>query len=434
MDPARTPLLEQPGLWAGLAAVAIALVWWRWRRRQQRLVQLEREVRTLAGSALPFPHGDPDDAIGRVRRAVHLMSEDLRRRIDVLERDRAERERIVAHMSDGVALLDGSNRILRANHSLGALLGMPLPPVPGTPLREVLRAPEVDALVGRARSLHHAVDTEFRPGGHDPRIVTATATPLGPSASDSLLLVLHDRTEEERTLRVRQDFVANVSHELRTPLTSLRGYAETLLEGGLEDAENREGFVRVIRDQAVRLAALIDDLLSLAALEAPGSPLRIEHFDLRELAEQSVRTMAPRAEQAGLGLSLVPGEPVPVAADRARLEQVVANLVDNALKYTERGSVTLRVGTGDRGAWCEIADTGPGIPLEDQPRIFERFYRVDKARSREKGGTGLGLSIVRHILSLHGGQVSVRSKPGQGSVFRVELPPAAPRHAVTSPS
>jgi two-component system phosphate regulon sensor histidine kinase PhoR len=335
-------------------------------------------------------------------------------------------------MSDGVALLDGSNRILRANHSLAAMLGTPLPPVPGTPLRDVLRAPEVEALVGRSRAVHHAVEIEFRHGGADPRVMNATATPLGPSASDSLLLVLHDRTEEERTVRMRQDFVANVSHELRTPLTSLRGYAETLLEGGLEDVQNRERFVRVIRDQAVRLAALIDDLLSLATLEAPGTRLRIERFDLRDLAEQSVRNMAPRAVQTGLSLTVVPGDPVPVAADRARLEQVVANLVDNALKYTERGGVTLRVGTGDRGAWCEVADTGPGIPLEDQPRIFERFYRVDKARSREKGGTGLGLSIVRHILALHGGQVSVRSRPNQGTVFRIELPPTAERRSVVT--
>jgi two-component system phosphate regulon sensor histidine kinase PhoR len=242
-----------------------------------------------------------------------------------------------------------------------------------------------------------------------------------------VLLVLHDLTAMEAANRVRQDFVANVSHELRTPLTSLRGYAETLLGGGLEDADHREGFVRTIHDQAVRLEALIADLLSLAELERPGAGLRLAALDLREVVERQAAALRPRATAAGLALHVEGGEPVPVEADRARIEQVIANLLDNAVKYTERGEISVMLGGDSDRAWCEVVDTGPGIPHEDQPRIFERFYRVDKARSREKGGTGLGLSIVKHIVQLHGGTVTVRSSPGQGSTFRFEIPRAPHR-------
>jgi two-component system phosphate regulon sensor histidine kinase PhoR len=237
-----------------------------------------------------------------------------------------------------------------------------------------------------------------------------------------VLLVVHDLSESDALQRLRQDLVANVSHELRTPLTSLRGYAETLLEGGLDDVEHREGFVRIIRDQAVSLQALVEDLLSLAEMERPDSALRLETFDLRLLAAEQVAAFRDAAKRADLSLELVPGEPVSVTADRVRLSQAIANLVDNALKYTEHGGVRVVLGVRDAIAWCEVRDTGPGIPSEDLPRVFERFYRVDKARSRAKGGTGLGLSIVKHAVALHDGVVALESLVGQGSTFRFEIP------------
>jgi len=217
-----------------------------------------------------------------------------------------------------------------------------------------------------------------------------------------------------------------VSHELRTPLTSLRGYAETLLAGGLEDPEHREGFVRVIRDQAMRLQAMTEDLLSLAELERPGAAIEARPFDLRVALLAVLGTFRDEAARRHLTLELEPGEPVVVVADRLRIEQAVANLVDNALKYTESGGVTLRAGRDGAVAFAEVTDTGPGIPEDDQGRVFERFFRVDRARSRERGGTGLGLSIVKHIAELHGGSVRLVSAPGRGSTFRLELPPPAP--------
>ena len=426
---ARVAGLEGSLLRLALAAAAAALllsvplVLWTTSRQVARLAELERATNRLAaGEADARAREQPADELGRLGRAINAMAAERRARLETLERERDERERILASMSDGVALIGGDGRIARMNRALAELLGRPLPAVPGTPLTEYARAPELDDLLAQTRAHGAGREAELRLWGVQPRRVRASATPLEGGGAGALLLVVRDLSEAETLARVRQDFVANAAHELRTPLTSLRGYAETLLDGGLEDREHREDFVRVIRDQAMRLEDLVADLLSLAELERPGATLRFEAFDLREAAARVASALRPRALEAGLVFELEPGTPLAVRADRARMEQVFANLIDNAIKYTERGSVTVRLGGDAARAWCEVADTGLGIPPEDQPRIFERFYRVEKTRSREKGGTGLGLSIVRHIVTLHGGGASVESRVGQGSVFRFEIP------------
>ncbi|MBI5711396.1 MAG: HAMP domain-containing protein [Candidatus Eisenbacteria bacterium] len=411
-----------------LALLASApLLAWVAGRLATRIRALETVAERLGrGDATARARETPEDELGRLGRAMNRMAAEGRARLEALESERDERERILAHMRDGVALVDGAGRVVRMNRSFAELLGAMLPAEPGTPFTEFVRGPELDGMIRAAHDEARVVEGGVRLWAPVPRSLHAVATPLGAANPGAVLLVLHDLTESERLDRVRQDFVANVSHELRTPLTSLRGYAETLLEGGLDDAANREGFVRVIRDQAVRLEALAADLLSLAELERPGARPRGERLDLRELAARQVAAFLPRAAQAGLALALAPGEPVPVDADRGRLEQVLANLLDNAVKYTERGGVSVSLGiSAGRRAWCEVADTGSGIPPEDQARVFERFYRVDKARSRAQGGTGLGLSIVKHIVSLHGGEVSLMSRPGAGSTFRFEIPAAS---------
>ncbi len=416
-------LLRQSLMAAAFALLAtFLLLYWLTDRHASRVAALQAVARQIGGGD-PTARAleQPDDELGRLGGALNEMASELRSRLDALARERDEREYILAHMSDGVALVDGDNRVVQCNHSLAEILGVARPATPGTRLAEFARVPELDDLLRRARGEARGVAADLRLWVPRPRFVRASATPLDPDGG-AVLIVLHDLTEIEAVNRVRQDFVANVSHELRTPLTSLRGYAETLLDGGLDDAEHREHFVRVIRDQAERLQALVDDLLSLAQLERPEADLRRERFDLRGLLAQQVAAFRKRADAAGLALVLEDGEPVELDADRARLEQVVANLLDNALKYTERGGVTVRAGADGARAWCEVVDTGSGIPAEDLPRVFERFYRVDKARSREKGGTGLGLSIVKHVLALHGGEVSATSTPGAGSTFRFELP------------
>ena len=428
------PLARVAGLEASLVGIALAaalvalllsvpLVLWATGRHVARLGQLERAANRLAaGEADTRAREQPADELGRLGRAINAMAAERRARLAALGRERDERERILAHMSDGVALLDGEGHIEHMNRRLAELLDRPLPALTGTPLAEFARAPELDDLLAEVRSRGASREAEIRLWGQEARRVRATVTPLAGPPAGGVLVVLHDLSESEALDRVRQDFVANAAHELRTPLTSLRGYADTLLDGGLDDRQHREGFVRVIRDQAVRLEALVADLLSLAELERPGAVLKLEPFDLREAATRVAGALRPRALEAGLALEIEPGTAQPVTADRARIEQVLANLLDNALKYTDRGGVTLRLGTESAGSWCEVEDTGVGIPAEELPRIFERFYRVEKARSRERGGTGLGLSIVKHIATLHGGEITVRSEPGVGTRFRFVIP------------
>jgi len=403
-----------------VSIVVLLAVGERFARRMRRLRVVARRIgEGEAGVRAPET---PDDDLGQLGRALNEMRGELDQRLEALRRERDDRERILSHMSDGVALLDGADRVVHVNDRFRTLLALPERPAPGSPFAARVRVPELAEMMAEARLEGRTIERELKPWTTRTGSARATVTPLGGVAPGPVLLVLHDLSHSEALQRLRQDFVANVSHELRTPLTSLRGYAETLLEGGLEDVEHRESFVRTIRDGAVRLQALVEDLLALAELERPDVTLRRESFDLRLVAEELVRGSRPLAERAGLTLDLEPGGPVPVEADRLRIEQAIANLLDNALKYTERGGVSVAVGLEDGRAWVEVRDSGAGIPAEDLPRIFERFYRVDKARSREKGGTGLGLSIVKHAVQLHGGDVSVRSRIGEGSVFRFDLP------------
>ncbi|OGF13821.1 MAG: hypothetical protein A2W00_02880 [Candidatus Eisenbacteria bacterium RBG_16_71_46] len=421
--------LDNALLRISLAAAALALllsvplVLWVAGREAARIRELEAVARRLgSGDPTARAREQPADELGQLGRAVNRMAGESRSRLEALGRERDERERILAHLRDGVALVDGAGRVIRMNRSCADLLGVALPAEAGVPFAEFVRSAELDALLKSARGEDRAREADVRLWTPGQWLLHAMAAPLPGAGEGAVLLVLHDLTEAERLNQVRQDFVANVSHELRTPLTSLRGYAETLLEGGLEDPENRERFVRVIRDQAVRLEAIAEDLLTLAGLERPEARLDLQRFDLREAAARQVAALRPRAAAAGLDLALEPGPELRVNADRRLVEQLLANLLDNAVKFTERGRVRVRIGESATRVWCEVEDTGCGIPEADQPRVFERFYRVDKARSRERGGTGLGLSIVKHIATLHGGEVSLRSRATEGSTFRVEIP------------
>jgi two-component system phosphate regulon sensor histidine kinase PhoR len=405
---------------ASAAIVFAALAAAREARRTRALRRL------LAIEAGDDPTEPPADAVATpLGRAIHAFATDQRRRRLELARERDERERIMTHLDAGVALLDDAGRVVRANHALADLLGLPMGNPAGRPLVEWVRAPALEDLVVRCRRERRTIEVELRLWVPHERVIRATATPLGQGAVGGMVLVLQDLTEAERVTRMRQDFVANVSHELRTPLTSLKGYAETLLEGGLDDAEHRERFVRVMHDQTARLQAMVEDLLTLAEVERPDAVRRLETFDLRDRARAVVASFRDDAARRALTLSLEPGEPVPVEAEPRHLDRVLANLVDNAIKYTEQGGVVVRVGSEDGLGWAEVEDTGPGIADEHLTRIFERFYRVDPARSRDRGGTGLGLSIVKHVVERHRGRVTVRSGRGKGATFRFEIPSRA---------
>ncbi|MBI4345441.1 MAG: ATP-binding protein [Elusimicrobia bacterium] len=271
-----------------------------------------------------------------------------------------------------------------------------------------------------------AVADRLARGEHDARVRLPPSTPLGRLGMTLNLLAerfQHDLSELKRLEEVRHEFVSNVSHELRTPLASIKVFAETLERPEGTDAERVE-FVREISENADRMARLVDDLLSLAALESGKQPPKFERVALTELAGSVAATMKPLAAKKRIVLRLEPLHGFPdVRADRGQLRQMLTNLLDNAIKYTgENGTVRLSAERTEGFVAVSVEDNGAGIPPEALPRVFERFYRVDKARSRELGGTGLGLSIVKHLVELHGGAVTVASEVGRGSTFRFTLP------------
>lgn len=240
------------------------------------------------------------------------------------------------------------------------------------------------------------------------------------------MLVFHDITDLRCLEKVRQDFVANVSHELRTPVASIKGYTETLLEGAMDDRKNAQDFLRIIHSDSERLAKIIDDLLELSRIESGALKMSLKPCRMGSVVRQALSSIKKQAGSRSLGIETSIPENLPdVLADEARLFQVLLNLMDNAVKYNkEGGKIIVSAADKDRFIEVRISDTGVGIPAKDLPRIFERFYRVDKARSRELGGTGLGLAIVKHIVQAHGGDISVESVLDRGSTFSFTIPKA----------
>ncbi len=330
-------------------------------------------------------------------------------------------ETIAREMQTGVLVLNREGRALYANPFF--MSSFPAPGgVEGKTVAEIIRdrvlLDAVGGFLQAAASLSR--DIEISEGG---RFFKVHIVPLKDRGEFSLLLFLQDITEEKRVETIKKDFVANVSHELRTPLASIKGYSETLLDGAVEDKETLKGFLRVIDRHATRMARLIDDLLTLSRLESHQMHIVASPMDLNELIIGAKTGFEKQARDKGITLSAVIPDGLPkVLGDRDRLEQVVVNLLDNAIKYTQSGgSVLITSCLTGHEVRVEIKDTGIGIPKDDIPRIFERFYRVDKARSRELGGTGLGLAIVKHIIQGHNGKLHVESSPGKGSTFSFSL-------------
>jgi len=288
----------------------------------------------------------------------------------------------------------------------------------GRKLDTVIANPEllktVEALMGSTEP--ESRELEINEFG---RFFNVRLVPLSEDKDFCLLLFLQDITEEKRVETIKKDFVANVSHELRTPLASIKGYAETLLDGGLDERDTAKEFLRVIDRHAIRMSRIIDDLLVLSKLENQQMTIITACVDFKDLISSTEKSFAKQARDKGLALEAdFPADLPKVYGDRDRLEQVLVNLLDNAIKYTPAGGgVRLSAVRDDGRVRVDVTDTGIGIPAPDIPRIFERFYRVDKARSRDMGGTGLGLAIVKHIVQGHNGTLSVKSTPGQGSCF-----------------
>jgi two-component system phosphate regulon sensor histidine kinase PhoR len=337
-------------------------------------------------------------------------------------------------MVEGVAVIDAQERIVFCNRAFSEVWNLDSAAIEGRPVIEAVRNPDLLGLTRRALQGEEGLRSEIAMGIVQQRSFSVTATPvialegaLTGGAPTGAVLVLHDVSELRRLERVRHDFVANVSHEFKTPLTAIQGFAETLLSGALEDPRNNRRFLEIIRDHATRLAVLTDDLLKLARIEAGKLEVQFGPVQLAEVIERCVETSQFKAarKRITLEIDLPPNLPL-VYGDASLLRDVVQNLLDNAVQYTpETGRVRISARADQGQAVVGVDDTGIGIPLTDQERIFERFYRVDAARSREAGGTGLGLSIAKHIVEAHGGRLWVESEVGHGSKFSFSLSLAA---------
>jgi two-component system, OmpR family, phosphate regulon sensor histidine kinase PhoR len=368
-----------------------------------------------------FP-GDGDE-VSDLGATFNRMSDRISIRIAQLEEDRQQLRTLLSGMVEGVVALDADQRIQFANERASVLLEFHgLQPV-HRHLWEVVRHRQLLDAVRKALDGNGPCSEELLWKGTTPRSLTVYAARLPGSSPRGAMLVLHDTTELRRLERLRQDFVANVSHELKTPLSVIKVCTETLLDGAVDDPEHRGHFLEQIARQSDRLYALILDLLSLARIESGDDMFTFQDVAVGPLVDECAERHRTRALARQQQLLVDSSPPLTVWADEEALDQILENLLDNAVKYTPEGG-TIRVSWKAEGSnmHLEVSDTGIGIPAADLPRIFERFYRVDKARSREVGGTGLGLSIVKHLLQGMRGSVRAVSQPGRGTTFTVILP------------
>jgi two-component system phosphate regulon sensor histidine kinase PhoR len=400
--------------------------------RVERLKDFSRRV--AEGDFRSLPRDGSGDALEMLGISLNRTAARLDRTIRTLTEERNLSSAILGSMVEGVAVVNGSERLVFANPGFAEILGLDVLPTAGSALVEVVRQTELVEAVRKVLSGEPRVQSEIVTGTLWQHYFAITVASVRARETTGAVVVLHDITELRKLERVRRDFVANVSHELRTPLTAIQGFTETLLAGAMDDPQNRGRFLEIILEHSRRLAHLTEDLLMLSKMDAERLELEIRRLSVSQLVESCLETSQRRAVQKDLRISFnLPPHVPDIAGDRRRLAEVLQNLLDNAIQYTlPGGEIVVRAETGQNEVILTVSDTGIGIPKADQPRIFERFYRVDVARSREAGGTGLGLAIAKHLVEVHGGRLWVESEVGQGSQFHFSVPqfdsePIAPR-------
>jgi two-component system phosphate regulon sensor histidine kinase PhoR len=362
--------------------------------------------------------------ISALSNALNQMALQLEDRIETITSQRNESEAVLSSMVEGVLAVDAQENVIHLNKAAGKLLEIKTDNAEGLPVEEIVRNSHLREFIERTLSGVENVETDLTIGNQNEIFLQAHGAVLKDMQEKSIgaVIVLNDVTRLRRLETVRQDFVANVSHELRTPITSIKGFVETLQQGALENLEEAERFLEIISKQVERLNAIIEDLLSLSRLEQDSGTLEIEKTKVLPILESVIRDCENKALKKNTSIKLNCPDELEVFANPPLLNQAVLNLVDNALKYSEQGGeIKVQALSTETETVIEIKDWGCGIDSANLPRLFERFYRVDQARSRQLGGTGLGLAIVKHIAQVHGGRVSVNSTLGKGSRFSIHL-------------
>ena len=408
-----------------VAAIASTLISRGITDRIERLQEFSRRV--AEGDFRPMPGGGSGDALEELCASLNQTAARMDRTIRTLTEERNLSSAILGSMVEGVAVVNATERLVFANQGFANILELDVPPKSGSALVEVVRQTELIEAVRKVLAGEPRVEAEIVTGTLRQHFFAATVAAVRAGETLGAVVVLHDITELRKLERVRRDFVANVSHEFKTPLTAIQGFSETLIAGAIDDPQNRERFLGIILEHSRRLARLTDDLLKLSSMDADRLELEIRRMSVSELIESCLETTQHRAAEKEVEVVLAQpahiGDLPDIAGDRRRLAEILQNLLDNATQYTlPGGRITLSAETRDADVVFTVSDTGIGIPKSDQSRIFERFYRVDAARSREAGGTGLGLAIAKHLVEVHGGRIWVDSEIGQGSQFHFSVP------------
>ncbi len=397
--------------------------------------KISKPLEEMKKGAMRFAAGDlgprlaaPDsEELSGLAEAMNLMAEQLGERIATITWQRNQQEAILTSMSEGVIAVDAKGRVISMNKAVTDLFGAAAGDYQGRDFREVVPSPAFQELVSRALDEMTEVEAEIELTGGEKRTIQAAGAVMKETegANIGAVIVLNDITRIRKLEQLRRDFVANVSHELRTPITSIRGFVETLRDGAMQVPEDAERFLSIMSRQVDQLGAIVEDLLLLSRIERYGerTGVTLSMNPLRDVLEAAIEACSVKAAKKDIGFGLACGENLKACINPPMLTQAVVNLVDNAISYSPEGS-SVRVETVEAGdeILIKVIDRGRGIEREHLDRVFERFYRVDKARSRKMGGTGLGLAIVKHISHSHGGSVTVESEPGQGSTFTIRLP------------
>jgi len=372
---------------------------------------------------LPAPE---TEEMASLAEALNRMAAQLDDRMKTVVSQRNELEAVLASMVEGVVAVDMEERIISMNQAAGRMFECDPARCQGRNIQEVIRNLALQRFVGRALSSDTSIADDFVLYRGEERILNIHSTPLYDARQQiGTLLVINDVTQLRHLEHVRSDFVANVSHEIKTPLTAIKGFVETLQQGEVEDRQERERFLGIILKHVDRLNAILEDLLTLSRIEREGvrPEMKLQLTAIRDVVQTAVQVCQPRAEARKIRISVECPEDIQARVDATLLEQALVNLLDNAVKYSgDGGRIWIEVAQKPAQVRIHIRDQGPGIPKRHLPRLFERFYRADKARSRKLGGTGLGLAIVKHIVQVHGGHVTVESTLGKGSTFTLYLP------------
>lgn len=382
---------------------------------------LSKPIRELSNASRKVASGDFNvrvflknkDELRELADSFNYMTDQIRTLFTQLSRQKEELDSIISSIQEGLLVFDKNGKILLTNESFKKIVQSS--DIEGKFYWEVVREPHFGELIKRVRDEKRNYTEEV--ALHD-KIFLCSTTFLG--TREEIVVILYDITEMKNIEKIKKDFVVNISHELRTPLTAIKGFVETLEE---EIDEKNRHYVDIIRKHTDRLINIVKDLLTLSELEEKGTTLELEEVHLGNMMERVFKIFDPQMREKKLMRELKVEDALPfIKADSFKLEQAFVNLIDNAVKYTEQGKITLSLKQRDNQVMIEVEDTGIGIPDEHIPRIFERFYVVDKSRSKRLGGTGLGLSIVKHIVHLHNGTIDVKSTPNQGTTFSITLP------------